>query len=184
MYREVRTEAQRSSLEVFILALVNKGLTTSYALQREAGLSLGATVPALKRLLDAGLVTKKEVGRRREFALTPDGQKSMWTWDASARLPTDLDDIVRTAFLASLVVRDKDLPAKMLRQAAKTRRRLAEQECEVAERLQPRVGIKFDLSAYQWARAMCGAARLTAEQAVLNKIAATVERKRKKILNT
>jgi hypothetical protein len=33
----------------FILVLISQGLTTTYALQSEAGLSLGATVPALKR---------------------------------------------------------------------------------------------------------------------------------------
>jgi DNA-binding PadR family transcriptional regulator len=180
MYLSEDAEPQRSSLEAFILALISQGVTTTYAFQTAAGLSLGATVPALKRLAEAGLVIKKIIGRRHEFTLTRDGKKALKTWDTEKmRSLRDLDEVVRATFLTSLLSRNKLAPAKVLRQAAKVRRRMAEEQNEEAERLRAELGSKFDLHAYQWMRALSEAARLTAEQAVLDKAAAAMERKRK-----
>ena len=163
---------------MFILVLISQGLTTTYALQTEAGLSLGATVPALKRLQGDGLVTKKIVGRRHEFNLTRSGKTAASHWQAvGAKLPTDLDDLLRTVFLTSLG-RDRLGAVNVLRQAAKVRGRAAEERGEEADRLQKDVATSFDLNAYKWLRARTEAARLAAEQAVLEKAASLLERKR------
>jgi DNA-binding PadR family transcriptional regulator len=165
MYRRASSGVHRSSLEVFILVLISQGLTTTYALQ---SLSLGASVPALKRLQDAGLVSKKIVGRRHEFSLTRLGKVAMSDWKiGKARFPTDLDDVLRTAFLAGLM-RDRSGATNILHQAAKARRRAAEERSEEADRLQKDIGTKFDLNAYQWLRAKTEAARLSAEEVVLD----------------
>jgi DNA-binding PadR family transcriptional regulator len=178
MYRGKDSGSQRTSLEVFILALIGQGLTTAYALQSEAGLSLGATVPALKRLQDAGLVSKKVIGRRHEFTLTRLGRLALSEWEVGrARFPTDLDEILRMSFLANLSG-EKSTSVTILRQAAKARRRTAEERSEEAARLQKDVAARFDLHAYQWLRAKAEAARLSAEQAVLDKAASLLERKR------
>ena len=39
-----------TSLELFVLAMVRRGLATPYELKTKAGLSLGSTVPVLARL--------------------------------------------------------------------------------------------------------------------------------------
>src|SRR5258708_23229447 len=49
----------QSVLELFILSVLDRGLETPYDLNRQGGLSLGSTVPALRRLETAGLVRKK-----------------------------------------------------------------------------------------------------------------------------
>jgi DNA-binding PadR family transcriptional regulator len=178
MYRGKKSESQRTSLQVFILALIGQGLTTTYALQSQAGLSLGATVPALQRLHGDGLVSKKIVGRRHEFTLTRLGKVALSEWEVgNVRFPTDMDDILRMSCLASLAGK-RSASVNILRQAAKARRRTAEERSEEADRLQKDVAARFDLHAYQWLRAKAEAARLSAEQVVLDNAASLLERKR------
>jgi DNA-binding PadR family transcriptional regulator len=45
-----------TSLELFVLAMLQQGLATPYELKTKAGLSLGSTVPALARLEKDALV--------------------------------------------------------------------------------------------------------------------------------
>ena len=177
MYRTRSTATQRSSLEMFMLALISQGLTTTYALQSEAGLSLGASVPGLKRLEDAGFVTRKISGRRHEFTLTRTGKAALATWDADqGRFPTEFEDVLRTAFLTGLS--KKAGASELFRQAAKARRRSAEELEEEAERLSKDVGKNFDLHAYQWLRAKAEATRLAAEQTVLDAAARFIDQKK------
>src|ERR1700733_14201594 len=48
-----------SVLDLFILSLLDRGLETPYDLNRQGGLSLGSTVPALRRLESAGPIKRK-----------------------------------------------------------------------------------------------------------------------------
>src|SRR5438309_1636371 len=50
----------RADLELFLLALLSRGIATPYDLQAAAGLSPGASIPALGRLEAAGYVVKGE----------------------------------------------------------------------------------------------------------------------------
>jgi len=59
---------RRSDLELFILALIDGGVSTPYELQQLAGLSPGATIPVLRRLLEAGFVLTSKVGARGRMA--------------------------------------------------------------------------------------------------------------------
>jgi hypothetical protein len=52
---EVRDKRRKTDLDLFVLALVDSGVATPYALQMTAGLSPGATIPVLQRLTEAGL---------------------------------------------------------------------------------------------------------------------------------
>ena len=61
---ETRDKRRRTDLDLFILALIDGGVSTPYELQKTAGLSQGATVPALQRLLKAGLVRQGKPGAR------------------------------------------------------------------------------------------------------------------------
>src|SRR5947208_12377340 len=91
-----------SNLELFILYAIRElGLWHATLLQREAGVSLGAAVPALRRLEEKHLVVSREEGARTiGYSLTPAGQ---------AVLESTLE-YVRT-YLSRLVKRADDADA-------------------------------------------------------------------------
>jgi DNA-binding PadR family transcriptional regulator len=67
-----------SQLNVFLLALVEFGLTTPYDLLSKAGLGSGLTSPALKRLKEAGLLTSTHGPRNRQrYAITDKGKNAL-----------------------------------------------------------------------------------------------------------
>jgi DNA-binding PadR family transcriptional regulator len=55
---------RRTDLDLFVLALIDGGVSTPYGLQKAAGLSQGATNPALQRLLAARFVRQGKPGAR------------------------------------------------------------------------------------------------------------------------
>lgn len=65
-------------LQMFLLLLVDFGLTTPYDLLSKAGLGVGLTSPALKRLEQAGLLTSTPGPRRRvRYAMTEKGETTL-----------------------------------------------------------------------------------------------------------
>lgn len=68
-----------SSLELFLLTLIDSGLRTPYDFQRQAGISVGASLPALRKLLRLKLILKGKVGTRRrmEYTLTVRGRAAL-----------------------------------------------------------------------------------------------------------
>jgi DNA-binding PadR family transcriptional regulator len=164
------SDVQRSSLEVFILALISQGLTTTYVLQSEAGLSLGATVPALNRMAKTKLVSMKIEGRRHEFALTKAGEKALRDWrPPSGRASTDFDDVLRTVFLTISLNRNVGAATELLAQAARARSRAAK---DCADELRGRrLDVKnLDAAAYRWMRLTSEQHRLAAESKALQVI--------------
>ncbi len=97
-----------SILDLFILSLLDRGLETSYDLHIHGGLSLGSTVPALRRLGSAGLVRKKApVGSskrpRHWFQLSAAGRKLArggWVSLLKDQPPSDFDAVLRLADMA------------------------------------------------------------------------------------
>jgi DNA-binding PadR family transcriptional regulator len=97
-----------SVLDLFILSLLDRGLQTPYDLQRKGGLSLGSTVPALRRLEAAGLVRKKvPVGSskrpRHWFQLLAAGEKLArggWLRLLKDHPPSDFDAVLRLVDMA------------------------------------------------------------------------------------
>jgi DNA-binding PadR family transcriptional regulator len=95
-------------LEVFILSLFDRGLQTAYDLQRHAGVSLGSSTPALKRLQAAGLLKRTvQVGSskrlRHGFEITATGRKLVrgtWTSLLKGQPPSDFDSILRVVDVA------------------------------------------------------------------------------------
>jgi len=98
-----------STLDVFVLALVAEGTDTLYALKREAGLSVGATTPAIRRLARAGRLKRAGADNtrgRQPLAITDKGRR--WVKTNSTELiragirqpPKDLESVVRLAVLA------------------------------------------------------------------------------------
>lgn len=180
MYRSSGSETPRSSLEVFILALIREGFLTTYDLQRGAGLSLGATVPALNRLSDAKLVSRKVVGRRHEFALTRGGEQVLRDWKPPVgRSTTDYDDLLRTAYLSAYLLRKPIVGAEILRQAARARSRAAEDRAD--DLRGTTVDARQFEAAYQWMRLVSEKHRLIAEGEALEIIATQMEKSNRKV---
>lgn len=120
---ETRDKRRRSDLDLFVLALIESAVSTPYGLRTAAGLSPGATIPALRRLLEAGLVVAKKPGSRgrTDHTLTPEGRrylKSSWRGLIDDGPSGHLDADLRVALLALWVGRDRRLAADFLRKSA------------------------------------------------------------------
>ena len=102
---EIPDKRRRTDLDLFVLALIADGVATPYELKQHAGLSPGATIPALDRLLQTGMVRQDKPGARGriEYLVTRAGAKSLRTsWHALVEKgPSgDLDSDLRVALLA------------------------------------------------------------------------------------
>jgi DNA-binding PadR family transcriptional regulator len=102
---ETRDKRRKSDLDLFVLALINGGVSTPYALQKEAGLSPGAAIPAIQRLLEAGLIRQGMPGPRgrTECRITAAGRKQLkngWRALIDEGPSGDLDADLRVALLA------------------------------------------------------------------------------------
>jgi DNA-binding PadR family transcriptional regulator len=65
-------------LQIFLLVLVEFGLATPYDLLSKAGLGVGLTSPALKRLKEAGLLTSMPGPRNRvRYTITKKGKSAL-----------------------------------------------------------------------------------------------------------
>lgn len=175
MYRAAAST--RSSLELLILALLKQGLTTTYDLQTHAGLSLGATIPALKRLAAAKLVTRKEVGRRFEFSITREAERTLAFWTVPQQPWTDMEDLLRAAYLAWAKGGRTDA-ATIVRQGIRARSRYAEElEDRLAGVVLP-LPAKPDANAYRWLRAVMEAERAKADVKALESLVKALEWKK------
>ena len=114
---------RRGDLDLFILALIASGVATPYELKTAAGLSPGATIPALERLLEAGFVLQGKPGPRGRTVhkITADGRrclKSNWRELIDDGPSGDLDADLRVALLAVWLGGDRRLGADLLRRSA------------------------------------------------------------------
>lgn len=96
-----------SSLDIFLLALIDSGLTTPYEFQRQAGISVGAAIPALKYLLRKKLVTRGKQGERgrMEYSLTREGNALLKAQASSPFEGSDFHSVLRSAVLSNYVGR-------------------------------------------------------------------------------
>jgi DNA-binding PadR family transcriptional regulator len=175
-----------TSLELFVLALVQGGHSTPYELKTRAGLSLGSTVPVLARLETDGLVKASEPGlrRSRKYSITAKGAKVLahgWPEQLATR-SNDVDSILRIAYLAWLKG-DKTACAKFLERSAENLRGWAGSLSAEADRLSASIGENPDGDAYMWLRTYCEAARAETDAAALvdlsDRITKKVETKRR-----
>jgi DNA-binding PadR family transcriptional regulator len=95
-------------------------------LKTAAGLSPGATIPALTRLLEAGLVLQGKPGvrGRTDYRVTAEGQRHLkngWKELIEDGPSGDLDADLRVALLAVWLGGDRKLGADFLRQSARKR---------------------------------------------------------------
>ncbi len=168
-------------LDLYILAKLDKGLRTPYDLQRNAGLSLGAIVPALRRLLNQKLVTRAEgmtssKRPRHSYELTKAGKEKVATewrdYFKEENNPTDLDALLRLVDVAQQYGAKKSRLVQFLKTAGKKRTRMAVKVLE-GHRLG---GDRFS---YTSTRPQVEIRRLQAEEEALTAIAETAEQHRK-----
>jgi DNA-binding PadR family transcriptional regulator len=119
---ETPDKRRRTDLDLFVLALIDGGVSTPYELQKTAGLSQGATNPALQRLLAARLVRQGKPGARgrTDYKATAAGKKLLrdgWLPLIEAGPSGDLDSDLRVALLAIWGSGDRRLAVEFLRQS-------------------------------------------------------------------
>ena len=61
---EIYDRRRRNDLDLFVLAVLDSGISTPYDLKQLAGLSPGATIPALRRLIAQKVVVAGKAGAR------------------------------------------------------------------------------------------------------------------------
>jgi DNA-binding PadR family transcriptional regulator len=120
---QTRDKRRRSDLDLFVLALIDSGISTPYEFQKAAGLSPGATIPALQRLLEAGFVRQGKPGSRgrTNHTITPAGKrflKSGWRSLIEDGPSGDLDADLRVALLIMWAGGKRQLAADFLQQSA------------------------------------------------------------------
>jgi DNA-binding PadR family transcriptional regulator len=119
---ETPDKRRRTDLDLFILALIDGGVSTPYELQKAAGLSQGATIPALQRLLEARLVRQGKPGARgrTDYKVSAAGKKLLrdgWLPLIEAGPSGDVDSDLRVALLAIRGSGDRRLAVDFLRQS-------------------------------------------------------------------
>jgi DNA-binding PadR family transcriptional regulator len=147
-----------SVLDLFILSLLDRGLETPYDLQRQGGLSLGSTVPALRRLESAGLVRKKasvalSKRPRHWFQLSATGRRLArrgWIPLLKDQPPSDFDAALRLADMARHYgARPADI-VKFLEAAASERRSSARSGVSEPRVMRDSVGLVATREAGMW----------------------------------
>ena len=129
---------RRADLELFVLALIESGVSTPYEFQKFAGISQGASIPVLRRLIGGGLVRPKKAGARGRIAhqITPPGRKTLkdgWRALVDDEPSGDLETDLRVALLALVVGRDRRAAIEYLRRSAEKKTAGVGQEPEQAE---------------------------------------------------
>jgi DNA-binding PadR family transcriptional regulator len=119
----LRDKRRRTDLDLFVLALVDSGVSTPYELQRSAGLSQGATVPVLRRLVDRGFLLAGKAGPRGRTVhrLTASGRQLLtdgWKELIADGPSCDLDADLRVALIALFVGGERKVAVDFLRRSA------------------------------------------------------------------
>jgi DNA-binding PadR family transcriptional regulator len=175
---EIRDKRRRTDLDLFVLALIDGGISTPYELQKTAGLSQGATMPALERLRNARLVRQGKPGvrRRTDYQVTAAGKKLLkdgWLALIENGPSGDIDSDLRVALLALSGGGDRRLAAEFLRQSA-------DKKIELASAVEP-MGNPGKLPPlphwYSDLRSSISKALLTAEASAIRAMADALPRK-------
>jgi DNA-binding PadR family transcriptional regulator len=176
-----RDKRSREDLELFTLALVERGVNSAYLLL-SAGISQGAALPVLGRLESSGYVRRGKPGPRgrTEFELTAAGRRHLqagWKPLLEAPIPGDIESVLRTADLAALSGASRRIVSSYLKSAAKTK--AIESKRRGADAVEARSALSDnpDSGSYGWMLAMSATARLTAEAKLLLQLAAELPKR-------
>lgn len=177
-----RDKRSKLDLDLFVLALLRRGIGTPYRLLASAGLSPGASIPVLRRLEEAGYVRPGKPGPRgrTEYHVTTAGNhylENEWQVLLEHPVPTDSEAILRTAALAVLSGCDKRRVSTYLKKAAAAKASDSKRRQGDAKRAEASLSCDSDANLYGWLRATHATARLRAEGQVFRKLAAEITRR-------
>lgn len=121
-----KDKRRRGDLDLFVLAFIDSGISTPYELKSAANLSPGATIPALRRLVNDRLAIQAKPGPRgrTDHKITAEGRRRLkegWRQLIEQGSSGDLDADLRVALLALWIGHDRRLAVSFLRQAADER---------------------------------------------------------------
>lgn len=173
--RLVTTESRtRTNLELFVLAAVRGGLDSAYDLHKSADLSVGATLPLLRRLEKDGLLQSEAAARRsKQYSLTSVGRSVLQhSWrKLLTSVPRELDAILRIAYVAAVMEAPVKATQLFLKSASVERRQLAAKRQQQAELILREAGQRVFGRGHRWLRAHSDSIRLKAEATVLSGLA-------------
>jgi DNA-binding PadR family transcriptional regulator len=176
-----RDQRSKLDLELFVLALVQRGVNTPYRLL-SAGLSQGATLPVLGRLESSGHIHRGKPGLRgrTEFELTAAGRRHLqagWQTLLEAPVSGDIETVLRAASLAVLSGADRKTVTTYLERAAKAKTADSKSRKAECNESKPSQLAEPDPGIYNWMLATNAAARVAAEAKVLRELATTLLRR-------
>lgn len=158
--------------------MLDRGLQTPYELQKHAGLSLGAIVPALRRLTKEKLVTRSEADGatnrpKHIYKLTTSGRQTAETgWHEylmDVREPTDIDALLRLLDIAQAYGTNRSRLVALLRSAATQRFAMAGEVRAASKR------IRAEPFSYRLTRSKVEVQRWRAEAQALKDLAKAAE---------
>jgi hypothetical protein len=169
---------QCSTLELVLLATVQKGVSSTYELLTQAGMSVGATSRVLQRLKSAGLMVSIGGKRRgRRFKLTPKGAFALsqgWERVTQKTGPVSFEVALRVLCLG-LLFQDQARAAEYTEWAVRELRRRATQrerdsedsKARFADLLQSTAGQEIPVSAlfaiHRWIKSKADANAMQTE---------------------
>jgi DNA-binding PadR family transcriptional regulator len=156
-----------TSLQLLLLALISEGVATPYDVYRRANISVGASLPALEKLLTEGFVKKRKPASRgrTQFEITAKGKSTLRSWPGIQQATVtegtrDIEVLMRFATLA-WTGNKKRVAIELLEDAAKNRRQKA---------MVQNVDLSSPASVYHWMRTISAQNRERAEILALRSI--------------
>lgn len=184
-----RDKRSKLDLELFVLALVQRGVNTPYMLFTTAGLSPGATLPVLNRLEKAGFVRKGKPGARgrMEFEVTASGRQQLkvgWRPLLESPVAGDIESILRTVALSVLSGADNKTVLEFLESAHASKAKDALRRKSEARTAKESLSDESDTGLYAWMQATQASARLASEAKVLRQLASAIKHRTRKSATT
>jgi len=169
-------------LELFILALIQRGCATPYDMKAKAGISVGSSAPVLERHEKAALIKGSDPGirDRREFTITKTGISTLekkWR-DLLATRPTDSDAVLRITYLAWALGRE-NVVTEFIEATAVTLQNTAATRRAEANQLEP-MASGLGGEAFRWLKSSFEAARLEAQSKALKELGKQIRKQKKK----
>ncbi len=176
----VRDKRTRFDLDLFVLALVRRGVNTPYRLLSAAGISQGASMPALNRLESAGYVRREKPGSRgrMEFTVTAAGRRYLqagWRPLLESPISGDIETTLRAASLALMSGADKKIVTAYLTSAGNAKAADSKNRRAEAKQAKAALGDELDAGLYSWMLAMQATTRLAAEAKLLRQLAIALD---------
>ena len=168
--RDLPKNASLTNLEIFVLAAIQAGLDSAYDLNKYADLSVGTTIPLLRRLESARLVRSKAAARQsNQYVLATPGRSILQrSWRRIlSEVPRDFESILRVVYLSA--TRDRRLKGtrQFLKLAAADRERLANQRERHLGTIEREKTYADFGQGYRWLRTHSASVRLREEARLL-----------------